>query len=521
MLPAGDASMRAAISSIRARSAGCMSSVPERPTSSSGSYPRTARAAGDAYVMIQAASARTIRSPECSASSGSRIATCSPRWAQSTRAMRGADLPRWPAGAPEPLPREQDRQRGAHREHLLEQHDQARQALVGHGREGEQPVRLARVDVVQRAEAEDQDVAQHRPQPEQRQGDEDPAAAGEAPRRERVDDLAPHQEPDEQERGVLEVVQPAVADRRVVQRRHVPGGVDQGPGGECHRRAEEPAGQGGEDRRVGQATEQRGRQDEERERPAQAEQEERRGEIAEQDVLQHVGREQVALADRVDRRDHGQHQDRDPGAERREPAGVGQVGPPPAQAQPPPQVQDERQQRAPEHHGLLPRPGPEPGRVVGEPGAAERAVDRHLEAHVAPLVGVAQRHQRLVGGAPAVGQARAEPAGGRVGGHAHARVRDRPARLGVLEVHRRVEHRAPAVEADQALVGGHVVAALGARQHPRTAVRQRCRRQQQEHGQGRQGGPPEAAVSGHRPAARAGRSRDRSPPPRRPPGLRA
>ena len=60
--------------------------------------------------------------------------------------------------------------------------------------------------------------------------------------------------------------------------------------------------------------EERGRNDEEEQRPAKRDEDQRRRDVGDQHVLEHVRREQVAVAEQVERRDERQHEDREPDA---------------------------------------------------------------------------------------------------------------------------------------------------------------------------------------------------------------
>ncbi len=117
---------------------------------------------------------------------------------------------------------------------------------------------------------------------------------------------------------MLEVVDEAVGERCLVERRDVPRHEDGHPDDVADPRAEEEAERRAEGAHPGQGRQQVSWQEEHDQRPADGEQDQDDAEIRDQHVLEHVHGLQVGLPDVIDGRDDREHGDEHARDEERE-----------------------------------------------------------------------------------------------------------------------------------------------------------------------------------------------------------
>jgi hypothetical protein len=151
--------------------------------------------------------------------------------------------------------------------------------------------------------------------------------------RSRVDEERPHEDPGKHPADVLEVVQPFVLHREVVEVRDVPEREIRGPEAERDPRAQQCPEDGADARAAGERGEDRRGEEEDEQRPAQGSHHQRRAEVADQDVLSHVRGEQLLVGDFVERPDEGEDRQAEAGGEEGDAIPAGSIGPP-AAAQP-------------------------------------------------------------------------------------------------------------------------------------------------------------------------------------------
>jgi hypothetical protein len=101
---------------------------------------------------------------------------------------------------------EQERDRRAKRQQLLDHHCDAGELLVEQGRPAEHAGRLIGIRRVERLEAKDQDVTEDLACGEETDGNRDALGHGRLSAPRGIDDLSPNGEPGQDEECVLEIV---------------------------------------------------------------------------------------------------------------------------------------------------------------------------------------------------------------------------------------------------------------------------------------------------------------------------
>ena len=132
---------------------------------------------------------------------------------------------------------------------------------------------------------------------------------------------------------MLEVVQPLVPEREVVEIRDVPDREVRRPEAERDARPQERPEHGADARVAGERRENRRGKEEDEQRPAERRHHQGRAEIADQDVLCHVRREELVVGNPVERPHESEDRHRQPGGEERDAIPAGEIGAP-APAQP-------------------------------------------------------------------------------------------------------------------------------------------------------------------------------------------
>ena len=126
-----------------------------------------------------------------------------------------------------------------------------------------------------------------------------------------VDEQRPDEEPDDDEREVLQPVDERLLERRLVEHGDVPRDEHGEPERDGDGRPEEERQRRPEPGASRERREQVTREEEHRQRPAHREERERHAEVGDQHVLEHVRRLEVLLGDRVERRDEADEHDGD------------------------------------------------------------------------------------------------------------------------------------------------------------------------------------------------------------------
>src|SRR3954447_22940465 len=196
------------------------------------------------------------------------------------------------------------------REELFAHHHEASEPLVLERREPPEPIRLLGVAPVERPHGEDEDVGEDLPGGEQRNCESELPREAQLAASSGVDELDPHQHPDDDEQEVFHVVNELMRERVVIGRGHVPGRDDGRPEQERDLRFKQEAETRSQPAQPREPAEHRRRDQEEGQRPSERYDCERHGKVSDDHVLEHVHGEQVLLADVVERRDQRQRPER-------------------------------------------------------------------------------------------------------------------------------------------------------------------------------------------------------------------